>query len=86
VKGLASSFLSVISFAMMLSIGLGHYFGGKSFRRLGSWTINMGLKTGEGLLVSYVRVLNSEILCASYCPTSFQFQPTSSRKNETRYV
>jgi len=71
---------------MMVSIGLRHYFGGKSFRRLGSWTINMGLKTDEGLLVSFVRVLNSEILCASYCPTSSQFQPTSSRKNETRYV
>jgi len=36
----------------------------EEFRRLGSWTINMGLKTEEGLLVSFARVLNSEILCA----------------------
>jgi len=71
---------------MMVSIGLGFYFGGKSFRRLGPWTINIGLKTGEELLVSFVRVLNSEILCASYSPTSSQIQPTSSRKNENRYV
>ena len=71
---------------MMVSIGLGHYFGGKSFRRLGPWTINMGLKTDEGLLGSFARVLNSEILCASYCQTSSQTQPTSSRKNENRYV
>jgi len=63
-------FLRVVSFAMMVSIGLGYYFGEKSFRRLGSWTINMGLKTDEGLLGSFARVLNSEILCASYCPTS----------------
>jgi len=63
-KVLALSFLSVISFAMMVSIGLGHYFGAKSFRRLGSWTINMELKTDEGLLVSFARILNSEILCA----------------------
>ena len=69
---LAPSFLKVISFAMMVSIGLGYYFGGKSFRRLGSWTINMGLKTDEGLLGSFARVLNSEVLCASYCPTSSQ--------------
>jgi len=79
-------FSKVVSFAMMVSIGLGFYFGGKGFRRLGSWTINIGLKTGEGLLVSLARVLNSEILCASYCPTSSQIQPTSSRKNEIRYV
>jgi len=71
---------------MMVSIGLGHYFGGKSCRRLGSWTINMDLKTDEGLLASFVRILNSEILCALYCPTSSQNQLTSSRKNETRYV
>jgi len=64
----------------------GYYFGGKSFRRLGSWTINMGLKTSEGLLGSFARVLNSEILCASYCPTSSQIQPTSPRKHENRYV
>jgi len=79
-------FSKVVSFVMMVSIGLGFYFGGKSVRRLGPWTINMGLKTGEGLLLSFARVLNSEILCTSYCPTSSQIQPTSSRKNETRYV
>jgi len=39
---------------------------GRGFRRLGSWTINIGFKTGEGLLGSFARVLNSEILCASY--------------------
>jgi len=83
---LAPSFLKVISFAMMVSIGLGYYFGGKGFRRLGSWTINIGFKTGEGLLGSFARVSNSEILCASYCPTSFQIQPTSPRKHENRYV
>jgi len=71
---------------MMVLIGLGFYFGGKSFRRLGPWNINIGLKTGEGLLVSFARVLNSEILSASYCPTISQIQPTSSCKNETRYV
>ena len=43
-KVLASLFLSVISFAMMVSIGLEHYFGRKSFRPLGSWTTNMDLK------------------------------------------
>jgi len=61
---LASSFLKVASFAMMVSIGLGYYFGGKCFRRLGSWTINIGFKTGEGLLGSFTRVLHSEVLCA----------------------
>ena len=85
-KSFGAIVLSVISFAMLVSIGLGHYFGGKSFRRLGSWIINMDLKTDEGLLVSFVRILNSEILCALYSPTSSQNQPTSSRKNETRYV
>ena len=78
--------LCVISFIMMVSIGMGFYFGGKNFNRLGSWTINMGLKAAEGLLGSFARVSNSEILCASYCPTSFQIQPTSFRKNENRYV
>ena len=33
---------------MMVSIGLGFHFGGKSFSRLGSWTIYMGLKAAEG--------------------------------------
>ena len=79
-------FLGVISFIMMVSIGLGFYFGGKSFSHLGSWTINMGLKAAEGLLGSFARVSNSEILCASYCPNSSQIQPTSFRKNEKRYV
>ena len=83
---LASSFLKVISFAMMVSIGLGYCFGGKGFRRLGSWTINIGFKTGEWLLGSFARVLNSEILCASYYPTSSQIQLTSPRKHENRYV
>ena len=63
---LAPSFLKVVSFAMMVSIGLGYYFGGKSFRRLGSWTINIGFKTGEGLLGSFARVLHSEVLCAHH--------------------
>jgi len=79
-------FLGVISFIMMVSIGLGFYFGGKSFSRLGSWTINMGLKAAEGLLGSFARVSNSEIFCASYCPNSSQIQPTSFHKNENRYV
>ena len=89
VKVLAPSFfflLGVISFIMMVSIGLGFYFGGKSFSRLGSRAINMGLKAAEGSLGSFARVSNSEILRASYCPTSSQIQPTSSRKNENRYV
>ena len=38
---------------MMVSLGLGFHFGGKSFSRLGSWTINMGLKAAEGLLGSF---------------------------------
>jgi len=46
-------FLCVISFIMMVSIGLGFHFGGKSFSRLGSWTINMGLKATEGSLGSF---------------------------------
>jgi len=79
-------FLGVICFIMMVSIGLGFYFGGKSFSRLGSWTINMGLKATEGLLGSFARVSNSEIFCASYCPNSSQIQPTSFHKNENRYV
>ncbi|QCD94286.1 hypothetical protein DEO72_LG5g2369 [Vigna unguiculata] len=37
----------------MVSIGLGFHFGGKRFSRLGSWTINMGLKAAEGLLGSF---------------------------------
>jgi len=37
----------------MVSIGLGFYFGGKSFSCLGSWTINMGLKAAEGSLGSF---------------------------------
>jgi len=45
-------FLCVISF-IMVSIGLGFYFGGKSFSCLGSWTINMGLKAAEGSLGSF---------------------------------
>jgi len=45
-------FLCVISF-IMVSIGLGFHFGGKRFSRLGSWTINMGLKAAEGLLGSF---------------------------------
>jgi len=61
-----SFFLKVVSFAMMVSIGLGYYFGGKSFRRLGSWTINIGFYTGEGLLGSFARVLHSEVLCAHH--------------------
>ena len=56
---------------------------GRGFRRLGFWTINIGFKTGEGLLGSFARVLNSKILCAPYCPTSSQIQPTSPRKHET---
>ena len=39
-------FSKVVSFAMMVSISLGFYFGGKSYRRLGPWAINMGLKMG----------------------------------------
>jgi len=42
----------------------GVLFWREEFRRLGSLTINMGLKTDEGLLVSFARVLNPEILCA----------------------
>ena len=41
----------------------GVLFWREEFRRLGLWTINMGLKTDEGLLVSFARVLNPEILC-----------------------
>ena len=63
---LAPPFLKVESFAMMVSIGLGYYFGGKSFRRLGLWTIDIGFKTGEGLLGSFTRVLHSEVLCAHH--------------------
>jgi len=62
----APSFLKVASFAMMVSIGLGYYFGGKSFRRLGSWTINIGFKMGEELLGSFTRVLHSEVLCVHH--------------------
>jgi len=83
---LAPSFLKVISFAMMVSIGLGIVLAGRGFRRLGSWTINIGFKIGEGLLGSLARVLNSKILCASYCPTSSQIQLTSPHKHENRYV
>jgi len=46
-------FLCVMSFIMMVSIGLGFQFGGKSFSRLGSWSINMGLKAAEGSLGSF---------------------------------
>jgi len=59
---------------------------GRGFRRSGFWPINIGFKMSEGLLGSFARVLNSEVLCASYCPTSSQFQLTSSRKHENRYV
>jgi len=55
---------------------------GRGFRRLGSWPINTYFKTSEGLLGSFARVSYSEILCAFYCPTSSQFQPTSFRKHE----
>ena len=41
----------------------GVLFWREEFRRLGSLTINMGLKTDEVLLVSFARVLNPEILC-----------------------
>jgi len=44
-------FLCVIHFIMMVSLGLGFHFGGKSLSRLGSWTINTGLKAAEGYLV-----------------------------------
>jgi len=64
----------------------GVLFWREEFSSFGTLDYKIGLKTGEELLVSFARVLNSEILCASYCPTSSQIQPTSSRKNETRYV
>jgi len=80
---LALSFLKVESFAMMVSIGLGYYFGGKSFHRLGFWTINIGFKTGEWLLGSFTRVLHSEVLCAHHTvrlvPKSSQHLPVKTK-------
>jgi len=55
---------------------------GRGFRRLGSWSINKDFNTSEGLLGSFERISYSKILCAFYCPTSSQFQPTSFRKHE----
>ena len=83
---LAPSFLKVMSFAMMVSISMGIVLAGRGFHCLGSWTINIGFKMSEGLLGSFAIVLNSEVLCASYCLTSSQIQPTSPRKHENRYV
>jgi len=41
----------------------GVFFWRDDFRRLGLWTINVGLKIDGGLLVSFARILNLEILC-----------------------
>jgi len=41
----------------------GVLFWREDFRRLRSWTINVGLKTYGRLLVSFARILNPEILC-----------------------
>ena len=47
---------------MMVSLGLGVHFGGKSLSRLGSWSINMGLNAADGLLGSFVSFENRDLV------------------------
>jgi len=44
---------------MMVSIGLGFHFGGKS---LGSWTINTALNAADGLLGSFASFENRDLV------------------------
>jgi len=55
-------FLCVIYFTMMVSLGLGVHFGGKSLSPLGAWSINTGLNTADGLLGSFASFENRDLV------------------------
>ena len=66
----ASSFLILMAFGMVVSIGMGCDFGGKNFYRLGFTLINVDFTMGACLLV-HLREFHNQRYCMRYtCPTS----------------
>jgi len=59
----APSFLTLMSFGMIVSIGMGCYFGGKGFYRLGFWPINVDFTTSKGLLVHSQEFPIRDLVC-----------------------
>ena len=65
-----SSFLILMAFEMIMSIGMGCDFGGKRFYRLGFTPINVDFTMGACLLV-HLREFHNQRSCLCYtCPTS----------------
>jgi len=48
---------------MIVSIGMGCYFGGKGFYRLGFWPINVDFTTSKGLLVHSREFSVRDLVC-----------------------
>jgi len=66
----ASSFLILLAFGMVVSIGMGCDFGGKKFYRLGFTFINVDFTMGSCLLV-HLREFHNQRSCVRYTyPTS----------------
>ena len=66
----APSFLILMAFGMIVSIGIGCDFGRKKFYRLGFTLINVDFMMGLCLLV-YLREFHNQRSCVRYtCPTS----------------
>jgi len=64
------SFLILMAFEMVVSIGMGCDFGGKRFHRLGFTPINVDSTMGKCLLV-HLREFHIQRSCVRYtCPTS----------------
>ena len=66
----ASSFLILMAFGMVVSIGMGCDFGGKKFYRWGFTLINVDFTMGSCLLV-HLREFHNQRSCVRYtCPNS----------------
>jgi len=52
-----------MSFGMIVLIGMGCYFNGKGFYRLGFWPMNVDFKTSKGLLVHLREFSVRDLVC-----------------------
>jgi len=76
-------FLRVINFIMMVSLGLGFHFGGKS---LGSWTINIALNVPDALLWFICELRNQRSFAQHLVRLVPKFRRLLSVKKSNRYV
>jgi len=68
-----------------MSIGMGCYFGGKGFYRLGFWPINVGFTMSKGLLVHLREFSVRDLVCV----IPVRLVPNSNRhlsRKKKRYV